>query len=96
MYTISGKSSDEFKIKGSLFKSYTFEVNNTLDVIKYISQLEKKFPDASHICLAGVPGCGVFQKSSPAWHQEWLHRRSCEPSGAAGAFAKMFLGTQAC
>tara|TARA_B100001540_G_C15579037_1_gene538659 strand:- start:122 stop:739 length:618 start_codon:yes stop_codon:yes gene_type:complete len=52
MYTISGKSSDEFKIKGSLFKSYTFEVNNTLDVKKYISQLEKKFPDASHICYA--------------------------------------------
>lgn len=52
MYTISGNYFDEFKIKGSLFKSYTFEVNNMPDVKKYISQLENKFPDASHICYA--------------------------------------------
>ena len=28
MYIISGYNINEFKVKGSLFKSYTYEVNN--------------------------------------------------------------------
>ena len=52
MYVISGYYFNEFTIKGSLFKVYTFEVNNIIDVKEKKSQLENKFPDASHICYA--------------------------------------------
>jgi len=52
MYTILGYHFNEFKVKGSLFKIYTFETNYVIDIKKKISQLENKFPDASHICYA--------------------------------------------
>ena len=52
MYVISGYHSNEFKIKGSLFKAYTFDINNIGNIKKRITQLENKFPDASHICYA--------------------------------------------
>ena len=52
MYAISGYYFNEFKVKGSLFKAYTFEVNHIIDIKERISQLENKFSDASHICYA--------------------------------------------
>ena len=52
MYIISGYNINEFKVKGSLFKSYTYEANNINDIKERISQLENKFSDASHICYA--------------------------------------------
>ena len=52
MYVISGYHFNEFKIKGSLFKAYTFDINNIGNIKKRITQLENKFPDASHICYA--------------------------------------------
>ena len=52
MYIISGYYANEFKVKGSLFKSYTYEANNIIDIKEKISQLENEFLDASHICYA--------------------------------------------
>ena len=52
MYIISGHHFNEFKVKGSLFKSYTYEVNHIIDIKERISQLENRFSDASHICYA--------------------------------------------
>ena len=58
MYIILGHHFNEFKVKGSLFKSYTFKVNNIIDIKEKIFQLENKFPDASHICY-GYRICNV-------------------------------------
>jgi len=52
MYIISGYHFNEFKVKGSLFKAYTYEANHITDIKEQISQLENKFSDASHICYA--------------------------------------------
>ena len=43
---------NEFKVKGSLFKAYTYEANHITDIKEKISQLENRFSDASHICYA--------------------------------------------
>ena len=32
MYIILGDHFNEFKVKGSLFKAYTFKVNNIIDI----------------------------------------------------------------
>ncbi len=52
MYIISGYHFNEFKVKGSLFKAYTYEANHITDIKEKISQLENRFSDASHICYA--------------------------------------------
>ena len=58
MYIISGTYSDEFKIKGSLFKVFTFEANSILAVKKIILELDNKFKDASHVCY-GYRICNI-------------------------------------
>ena len=43
MYIISGYHFNEFKVKGSLFKIYTYEANYISDIKEKISQLENRF-----------------------------------------------------
>ena len=84
MYVISGTYSNEFKIKGSLFKVFTFEANSVLEVKKIISELDDKFKDASHICygyrLCNIDNLDLF------YNPEIIEfsNDDGEPSGTAG------------
>ena len=50
MYTIKGHYNNELKTKGSLFKVFTFEIENLDSMKEKLSKLENQFYDASHIC----------------------------------------------
>ena len=52
MYVLSGDKNDEFKIKGSLFKAYSFKVNDIISIKDKLSILNDNFLNASHICYA--------------------------------------------
>ena len=43
---------DEMKIKGSIFKAFSYHTNSLNDVKKKLKQLEDKYSNASHICYA--------------------------------------------
>ena len=84
MYIISGYYINEFKVKGSLFKAYTYEANNITDIKEKIGQLDNKFSDASHICYAyricNVDNLALF------YNPEIIEfsTDAGEPSGTAG------------
>ena len=84
MYIISGTYSNEFKIKGSLFKVLTFEVSSISDIKKIILELNNKFKDASHVCygyrLCNIDNLDLF------YNPEIIEfsNDDGEPSGTAG------------
>ena len=50
MYFSNEFIKDHIKIKGSLFKSYTYQVENFKQIKNNLNNLKIKYPDASHIC----------------------------------------------
>jgi len=52
LFIVSKSFSEELKIKSSIFKSFIYHVDNMEQIKKYTKFLEKKFPDANHICYA--------------------------------------------
>jgi len=50
MYFSNEFLKDHIKIKGSLFKSYTYQVENLEQIKSYLNKLQIKYSDASHIC----------------------------------------------
>ena len=84
MYVIEGSYFNEIKIKGSLFKTSTFEANNLIEIKKILSLLENKFSDASHICY-GYRICDYTQLD--LFYNPTIIEFSTddgEPSGTAG------------
>lgn len=73
--TIQQTSTAEFKDRGSRFIGYAFPVENTEEFKKYLQQVKKEHPKASHHCFAyriGFDG-NIFRSSDDG-----------EPSGTAG------------
>ena len=84
MFTFEGSYLNDIKIKGSLFKTYTYEANNLKQIKKILAQLEQKFSDASHICYA-YRICDLTQLDlfyNPAIIE--FSTDDGEPSGTAG------------
>ena len=73
--TIETPAFTEYKDRGSTFVSYAYPVNNTDDFKRYLNELKKEHPKATHHCFAyriGIDG-NTFRVSDGG-----------EPSGSAG------------
>jgi len=75
---------DEIKIKGSIFKIFSYKATNLSDIKNKLKQLEEKYSDASHICyayrLCDIGNLDLFL--NPAVVD--FSTDSGEPSGTAG------------
>ena len=84
MYVLSGDKNDEFKIKGSLFKAYSFKVNDIISIKDKLSILNDNFLNASHICYAyricNINNLDLF--NNPEIIE--FYADDGEPSGTAG------------
>ena len=84
MYVLSRDKNDEFKIKGSLFKVYTFKVNDIISIKDKLSILNDNFLNASHICYAyricNINNLDLF--NNPEIIE--FYADDGEPSGTAG------------
>ena len=84
MYVLSGDKNDEFKIKGSLFKAYSFKVNDIISIKDKLSILNDNFLNASHICYAyricNINNLDLF--NNPEIIE--FYTDDGEPSGTAG------------
>ena len=75
---------DELKIKGSVFKVFSYAIENLKDVKLYLNDKEEKFSDASHICYA-YRYCNINQLDL-FYNPEIIEYSTDdgEPSGTAG------------
>ncbi len=84
MYVLSRDKNDEFKIKGSLFKAYSFKVNDIISIKDKLSILNDNFLNASHICYAyricNINNLDLF--NNPEIIE--FYTDDGEPSGTAG------------
>ena len=84
MYVLSRDKNDEFKIKGSLFKAYSFKVNDIISIKDKLSILNDNFLNASHICYAyricNINNLDLF--NNPEIIE--FYADDGEPSGTAG------------
>lgn len=74
-FTVAQTGSAEYKDRGSRFTAFVFPVNDMADIKKYLQEIKKEHPKATHHCFAwrlGLDG-NQFRVSDDG-----------EPSGSAG------------
>ena len=75
---------DEIKIKGSIFKVFSYKIENTHAVKMYLKKIEEKYSDASHICY-GYRFCDINHLDLFSEPQVIEFATDAgEPSGTAG------------
>lgn len=54
--SIGGEGYAEYKVKGSKFLAFAYEIGSEEEIREYLQQLREKYPDATHHCYAWMLG----------------------------------------